>query len=322
MSIYSPAKRAIITGTGGYLPAQIISNDDLSLVMDTSHEWIYTRTGIAQRHKAENQETTVYMACQAAQKAIENAQLDPQELDLILLATSTPDYAFPAGAAQIQQFLQSSRAISLDMNVACSGFLFALVMAENYLQQNKKKKALVVGAETLTKIVNWSDRNTAVLFGDGAGAVVLSLEDFSYRGILGYHLASDGQGFPYLHVDHANCAKGHIVMAGKEVFRRAVLNLEKSAQELLGKLGITMQEIDWLVPHQANKRIIDALAEKLKIGHEKVIYTGGDHANTSSASIPLALWEAYTKNIIKKGDIMLIQAFGAGFTWGACLVRA
>ena len=326
--------RCFIRGVGKCLPEQVITNDQLSEILDTSHEWIESRTGICQRHKASDTEYTSTLCLHASQNALVNAHIAPQDIDLIILATSTPDHTFPPTATHVQRELGAKNAIAFDMNVACSGFLFALTMADAFLKQTGKKNALVIGGETLTRIVDWQDRSTAVLFGDGAGAVVLSsntcaqdpsANTLSARGIIDYELHTDGTGYESLAVSGGPSRTQHagtIHMNGREVFRQAVTQLERSSLTLLAKQGLTPSDVDWVVPHQANKRILDALSEKLAIPSSKMIYTGHLHANTSSASIPLALEHAYAGGLIKEGDLLLLQAFGAGFTWGTCLVRA
>jgi 3-oxoacyl-[acyl-carrier-protein] synthase-3 len=316
--------RCLIRGVGKCLPEQVVTNDELSRTLDTSHDWIESRTGICQRHKASETEYTSTLCLHASRKALISAHIDPQDIDLIILATSTPDHTFPPTATHVQRELGAKRAIAFDMNVACSGFLFALTMADAFLKQAGKKNALVIGGETLTRLVDWQDRSTAVLFGDGAGAVVLSAHS-STRGIIDYELYTDGAGYDSLGVSGGPSSTqkaGTIHMNGREVFRQAVTQLEQASRTLLDKQGLTPSDVDWVVPHQANKRILDALSDRLAIPSSKMIYTGNLHANTSSASIPLALEHAYSEGMIKEGDLLLLQAFGAGFTWGACLIRA
>lgn len=316
--------RCLIRGVGKYLPEKVVTNDELSHTLDTSHEWIESRTGICQRHKASDTEYTSTLCLHASRKALISADMDPQDIDLIILATSTPDHTFPPTATHVQRELGAKNAIAFDMNVACSGFLFALTMADAFLKQTGKRNALVIGGETLTRLVDWQDRSTAILFGDGAGAVVLSAHS-STRGIVDYELYTDGEGYDSLGVSGGPSRTqkaGTIHMNGREVYRQAVTQLEQASHTLLAKQGLTSSDVDWVVPHQANKRILDALSERLDIPSSKMIYTGHLHANTSSASIPLALEHAYSEGRIKEGDLLLLQAFGAGFTWGACLIRA
>ena len=316
--------RCCIEGTGSYLPSQVITNHDLSNVLDTSNEWIESRTGIQERHQAAKNEYTSDLSIQAGKQALIRAKMNAEDLDLILLATSTPDHTFPPTASLVQNALGASRAIALDMNVACSGFIFALAMADSYIQQSGKNHALVIGGETMTRLVDWTDRKTAVLFGDGAGAVILSAKP-SHRGIVAYSLFSDGNHYHQLHVSGGPSrtqTTGTIVMNGREVFRHAVICLEQATRDLLQKTGLSIEDIDWMVPHQANKRILDALASKLQLPPSKMVYTGHHHANTSAASIPLALDHGLRSGMIQPGQLLLLQAFGAGFSWGVCLVRA
>lgn len=317
--------RTVIRGVGGYLPARVVTNDDLSADLDTSHQWIYERTGICQRHIADQSETTASLAVNAAQVALQTADLPAQEIDLIILATSTPDHTFPPSAAYVQQQLGAHKAVAFDINVACSGFLYALTIADQYIRHQMFQRALIIGAETLSRIVDWNDRRTAVLFGDGAGAMIVEGQAQAYRGILYSRLFSEGQGYQSLMVTGGPSTTqnaGVIIMNGAEVFRHAVQDLVKASQIVLQEGGYEAAEVDWVVPHQANRRIIEATTERLNLPWEKVIYTGAQHANTSAASIPLALWQAYEQGRICPGQLLLLQAFGAGYTWGASLVRA
>jgi 3-oxoacyl-[acyl-carrier-protein] synthase III len=323
---------AVISGVGGALPSKMVTNDDLSLILETSDSWIQERTGILQRNLSASLdiEDTSDLGFVAAQEALKDAQCDPREIDMILVATSTPDRVFPPCAVRVQDLLGAVSAVAFDVNVACSGFVFALSIAETYLKQGIFSKILVVGAETLSKIVDWQDRRTAVLFGDGAGAVVLekqeTLDESSARelarGIIDTSLFTQSKGYDSLYVTKMNdsvCPPMTIQMNGQEVFRHAVTYLEGASRALLEKNNILPRDLDWVVPHQANKRIIDSVTNRLKIDPEKVLCTIEGHANTSSASIPLTLWKK--KELLRKGDLILLQAFGAGFTGAVTLLR-
>lgn len=316
--------RSVILGTGSYLPKKRVTNHDLSQHLDTSHEWIMERTGISARHIAAPEEYTSTMAIEAAQKALTAAQLTVQDIDMLILATSTPDHVFPSTASRIQESLGISKGFAFDQAAACSGFIFALATADAYLKQEMAKTALIIGSETMSRLLDWEDRGTAVLFGDGAGAVVLQAQTQTDRGILGSLLRTNGAGYDQLYVNGGPSTTqtiGTIQMNGREVFRNAVNRLEEAVEGILKIHNISQEEIDWLVPHQANKRIIDATAKKLGLPEEKVIHTGADQANTSAASIPLALDNAVKDGRIKKGDLVLCEAFGAGYAWGSTLIR-
>jgi 3-oxoacyl-[acyl-carrier-protein] synthase-3 len=316
--------RSVIVGTGSYLPSKRITNDDLAQHLETSHEWIVERTGICARYVAAPDEYTSDMALVACERALEAAELTSQDIDLIILATSTPDHTFPSTATRIQAKLGNTTGVAFDQAAACSGFVFALATADAYLKQGMAKNALVLGAETMSRLVDWNDRSTAVLFGDGAGAVVLQAQENTDRGIIGNLLRTDGQGYNDLYVSggpSTSQSTGTVQMNGREVFRNAVNRLGEAVEELLKTHHIPQQDIDWLVPHQANKRIIDATAKKLGLSDAKVIHTGDDQANTSAASIPLALDKAVRDGRIKKNDLVLFEAFGAGFSWGSNLIR-
>ena len=316
--------RSVMIGTGSYLPLKRVTNDDLAEDLETSHEWIIERTGICARHIAASDEFTSDMAVVAAQRALEAAGRTPQDIDMIILATSTPDHTFPATATRVQAKLGVSKGFAFDQAAVCSGFVFALATADAYLKQGMAKTALVIGAETMSRLVDWTDRRTAVLFGDGAGAVVLEAQQDAGRGIIGSLLRTDGRGYDALYVNggvSTTQTTGSIQMNGREVFRNAVCRLEEAVEDILKNYGISRAEIDWLVPHQANKRIIDATAKKLGLPESKVIHTGADHANTSAASIPLALDHAVRDGRIQKGDLILCEAFGGGFAWGSNLIR-
>jgi 3-oxoacyl-[acyl-carrier-protein] synthase-3 len=316
--------RSVILGTGGYLPEKKVTNHDLSRQLDTSHEWIVERTGIHARHIAAPGEYTSDMAVAAAKEALKAANLAPQDIEMIILATSTPDHTFPSTATRIQAKLGISTGFAFDQAAVCSGFVFALATADAYLKQGMAKTALVIGAETMSRLLDWQDRRTAVLFGDGAGAVVLQAQSDTDRGILGSLLRTDGAGYEDLYVDggpSTTQTTGTIQMNGQVVFRNAVTRLGEAVEEILKIYGIAQEEIDWLVPHQANKRIIDATARKLGLSDEKVIQTGHNQANTSAASIPLALNQAIRDGRIQRGDLVLCEAFGGGYAWGSNLIR-
>jgi 3-oxoacyl-[acyl-carrier-protein] synthase-3 len=318
----------MIMGVGGYLPENALTNAQISskFNLDTSDQWIRDRTGIVQRHIAASDETTSSLAILAAKSALQNAQLEPADLDLIIVATSTPDRMFPSTATIVQNGLCAKNAVAFDINAACSGFLFALVMGQSYLMQSGKKNALIIGSETMTRLLNWQDRGTCILFGDGAGAVVLSRGN-SDRGILGSCLFSDGKdgkAIQDLHVTQSSPEHpcGIIEMNGQAVFREAIAQLTASTRTLLAQEQVTLDDVDWIIPHQANKRILDHMQKDLGIQDEKILYSGDFHANTSAASIPLTWWKARQDGKILPGQLLLLQAFGAGFTWGACLVRS
>jgi len=316
--------RSVIVGTGSYLPQKRIPNQDLPEQLDTTHEWIFERTGICARHVAAPGEYTSDMAVEASKRAIEAAGLTPFDIDMIILATSTPDHTFPATATRIQSKLGMTKGFAFDQAAVCSGFIFALATADTYLKQKMATTALVIGSETMSRILDWNDRRTAVLFGDGAGAVVLQAQENTDRGIIGSLLRTDGCGYDELYVTggpSTTQTTGTIHMNGREVFRHAVNRLGEAVTDILKIHGISQDEIDWLVPHQANKRIIDATAKKLGLPDSKVIHTGADQANTSAASIPLALDQAVRDGRIQKGDLVLCEAFAGGFAWGSNLIR-
>ena len=316
--------RSVVLGTGSYLPEKIITNHELSETLDTSHEWIMERTGISTRHIAAPGEFTSDLGLIAAKRALEASGLTPQDVDMIILATSTPDHTFPQSAARIQAKLGMTKGFAFDQAAVCSGFVFALATADAYLKQGMAKTALVIGSETMSRLLNWNDRTTAVLFGDGAGAVVLQAQETTTRGIIGSLLRTDGSGYDDLYVNggpSSTQTTGTIQMKGPEVFRNAVTRLGEAVQDILKIHGIAQEEIDWLVPHQANKRIIDATAKKLGLPDSKVIHTGEAQANTSAASIPLALDQAVRDGRIQKGDLILCEAFAGGYAWGSNLIR-
>ncbi|KZE11669.1 MULTISPECIES: beta-ketoacyl-ACP synthase III [Sphingomonas] len=317
--------RAIVTGTGSALPANRVSNADLAERVDTSDEWIVERTGIRFRHIAAEHETTSSLATDAARAAIAAAGLEPGQIDLIVLATATPDQTFPATATKVQAALGIDDCVAFDVAAVCSGFLYAVQVADSMLRAGVHRRALVIGAETFSRILDWEDRTTCVLFGDGAGAIVLEAQDDSDgRGILSTRLHADGRHNQLLYVDGGPSTTGTVGklrMKGKEVFRHAVVNLAAVMGESLDLAGLTPADVDWVVPHQANARILDATARKLSLAPEKVVVTVDRHANTSAASVPLALDVAVKDGRIKRGDIVVLEAMGGGFTWGAAVVR-
>ncbi|SIN84269.1 3-oxoacyl-[acyl-carrier-protein] synthase III [Sulfurivirga caldicuralii] len=316
-----------IVGTGGYLPEKILTNADLEQMVDTSDAWIRERTGIEQRHIAADDQTTSDLAEQAARQALDMANLAPEDLQLIVVATTTPDKIFPSTACLLQQRLGNHGAPAFDVQAVCSGFIYALSVADQFIRAGMVRNALVVGAETLSRIIDWSDRNTCVLFGDGAGAVVLEVGE--EPGVINTHIHADGQYENLLHVPSGvskkpitdSISERSMHMRGSEVFKVAVNTLSQVATETLARNGVAPEELDWLVPHQANKRIIDATARKLKMKPEQVVLTVNRHANTSAASVPLALNEAVRDGRIQPGQLILMEAFGGGFTWGSALVR-
>jgi 3-oxoacyl-[acyl-carrier-protein] synthase III len=322
------ALRSVVLGCGSYLPQRILTNAELAAQIDTSDEWIVQRTGIQQRHIAAEGEFTSHLATNAARAALAHAGVDAQSIDLIVLATSTPDNTFPATAVAVQNELGIHHGAAFDLQAVCSGFVFALATADNFLRGGTFKRALVIGAETFSRILDWNDRGTCVLFGDGAGAVVLDAQPQpglpSDRGILTTHLRSDGQHKSKLFVDggpSSTQTTGHLRMEGREVFKHAVGMITDVIVAAFEATGLTADDIDWFVPHQANKRIIDASAHKLHIAPQKVVLTVDRHGNTSAASIPLALSVAVADGRIKRGDLVLLEAMGGGFTWGSVLIR-
>jgi 3-oxoacyl-[acyl-carrier-protein] synthase-3 len=320
--------RSVVLGCGSYLPQRILTNAELAAKVDTSDEWIVQRTGIRQRHIAAEGEFTSHLAIKAAQAALADAGVDAQSIDLIVLATSTPDNTFPATAVSVQNALGIHHGAAFDLQAVCSGFIFALASADNFLRSGAFNRALVIGAETFSRILDWNDRGTCVLFGDGAGAIVLDAQPQSGvkpdRGVLTTHLRSDGRHKSKLYVDGGPSSTqtvGHLRMEGREVFKHAVGMITDVIVAAFKASGITADDIDWFVPHQANKRIIDASAHKLHIAPQKVVLTVDRHGNTSAASIPLALAVAVADGRLKKGDLVLLEAMGGGFTWGSALLR-
>jgi len=315
----------LMTSVGSYLPAKVVTNETLSSFVDTDDAWIRRRTGIAQRHIVADDETTSDLACAAAKKALSNARVLGEAIDLIIVATTTPDNTFPSTATKLQHMLGARNAVAFDVQAVCAGFVYALDIAEAMLQAGRGRRALVVGAESFSKLLDWEDRTTCVLFGDGAGAVVLELaDDAPDWGIRSSVLHSDGAFRDILYVDggpSSNKAVGHVRMEGKEVFRHAVEKLAEVMEEALQAAGMTAAEIDWLVPHQANIRIIDAMQKKMDMPRDRVVRTVENHANTSAASIPLALAAAVDDGRIKNGDVVAMEAIGGGLVWGAALVK-
>tara|TARA_E500000305_G_scaffold111374_2_gene123081 strand:+ start:327 stop:1292 length:966 start_codon:yes stop_codon:yes gene_type:complete len=319
-------RRSVLKGVGSALPKKCVSNDELAKSVETSDEWIRERTGITQRYFAGEGETTASLATDAARAALEDAGLTIGDIDLIVLATATPDQTFPATATMVQHRLGGSGFPAFDVAAVCSGFLYALATADSMVRDGVANKALVIGAETFSRILDWEDRTTCVLFGDGAGAFVIAGEDVgdSDRGFLGTRLHADGAHSDLLYVDGGPSTTGtvgHLRMKGREVFRHAVVNLANVLVEVLEATGKTAEEIDWVVPHQANLRILDATARKLGLPIERVVVTVDQHANTSAASVPLAFDVARKDGRIKDGDLVMLEAMGGGFTWGASLLR-
>lgn len=321
-------RRSVLLGTGSALPEKVVSNSELAQRVDTSDEWIVERTGITQRYIAGPDETTSSLATKAALKAIEASGIEAASIDLIVLATATPDQTFPATATTVQHNLGCGGCIAFDVAAVCSGFLYAVGVADSMLRSGMAQRALVIGAETFSRILDWEDRTTCVLFGDGAGAIVLEAQEQAEgetpRGILATKLHADGAHNQLLYVDGGPSTTGTVGklrMKGREVFRHAVVNLAQVLHEVLEAEGLTTADIDWLVPHQANARILDGTAKKLSLSPEKVVKTVGEHANTSAASVPLALDQAVRDGRITQGDLVVLEAMGGGFTWGASLLR-
>jgi 3-oxoacyl-[acyl-carrier-protein] synthase III len=320
-----------IIGCGSYLPKRVVTNDEMATFVDTSDAWITERTGIRQRHMAADGELTSDLALKASEKALEHAGIKADEVDMIIVGTTTPDQTFPSTAVKVQAELGLKHGFAFDVQAVCSGFIYAMSVADNFIKSGQVRTALVVGAETLSRILDWNDRTTCVLFGDGAGAVVMRASDSGAvsprdggRGVLSTHLHSDGNLRDLLYADggpSSTQTAGVIRMAGKEVFRHAVVNLSGVLKESLKANGMEAEDVDWLVPHQANLRIIDGTAKKLRLSRDKVVLTIDHHANTSAASIPLALDEAVRDGRIQPGHLVIMEAMGGGMTWGASLVR-
>lgn len=318
--------RSVVRGCGHYLPSRIVTNDELATTLDTSDEWISTRSGIRARHIAADGERTADLAVAAAQAALTHAQLEASDIDLLVLATTTPDRTFPATATTVQRELGMNGGFAFDIQAVCSGFLYALGTVDGYLRTGMARRALIIGAETFSRILDWSDRSTAVLFGDGAGAIVVEAQPANgpdARGIVAVQLRSDGQHEELLYVDGgvATGDVGHVRMHGQEVFRHAVRNLAEIARQVLDQAHVGIDDVDWLVPHQANLRIIAKTAETLGLPPERLVTTISNHGNTSAASIPLALSVAVADGRIQPGQLILTEAIGGGLTWGAALLR-
>ncbi len=318
--------RSVIAGVGSYLPERVLTNAELAMMVDTSDDWIRERTGIVERHIAAEGETTADLAERAARAALADASMDPAEIDLIVLATTTPDYTFPATATLVQARLGITAGAAFDLQAVCSGFVFGLATADNFLARGQAKNALVIGAETMSRLLDWEDRGTCVLFGDGAGAMVLRAapEDEAGAGILQTFIRSDGQFRSLLQTDGGPSATGtvgQLRMQGNQVFRHAVNKIAEAIETVLERAGVAAEEIDWFVPHQANQRILDSVASRLGISPERVVSTIAHHGNTSAASAPLAFDVAMKDGRIKRGDLVLMEAMGGGFTWGAALIR-
>lgn len=320
--------RSVIRGVGAHLPKRIMTNADLEKIVDTSHDWIVERTGIRQRHIAGDDELTSDLGIAAARQALVRAAIDPIDIDLVICATATPDRTFPATAVKIQAGLGVTKGAAFDVQAVCSGFVYALTIADNFLKTGQFRRAVVVGAETFSRILDWSDRNTCVLFGDGAGAVVLEAQPQhgtrEDRGILATRIRSDGRYEDLLYVDGgpgSTKTVGHLRMNGREVFRHAIQKISGVIEETLVMTGYAPDEIDLYVPHQANARILEGIAKKLNVAPGKIVMTLAEHGNTSAASIPLALNQAFEQHRVKEGSLVLMEAMGGGFTWGAVLAR-
>jgi 3-oxoacyl-[acyl-carrier-protein] synthase-3 len=320
-------RRAVMTGVGRYLPETAVSNDEISARVDTSDAWITERTGIKQRYFAAPHETASFMGAEAARAALQAAGIAAGEVDAIIVATSTPDQAFPATAVHVQAAIGATRAFGFDLAAACSGFIYALSVADGMIRAGQVDNVLVIGSEVYSRILNFEDRGTCVLFGDGAGAMLLQARDVEKKtgpGVLSTHLHSDGTLAEMLYVDGAVGRpelSGKLVMNGREVFRHAVTLLAATVNEALAANGLTSKDIDWLVPHQANRRIIDGVGKKLGLAAERVVVTVDQHANTSAASVPLAFWEAWHDGRIRPGQLVLLEALGGGLTWGSAILR-
>ena len=320
--------RSQILGCGAYLPRRVLTNAEIARMVDTSDDWIRDRTGIRRRHIAAEGETTGDLAVQAAQQALADAKIAVEDLDLIIVATTTPDQTFPAVATAVQSRLGMTRGAAFDVQAVCSGFIYGMAVADNFIKAGQAKTVLLIGAETMSRLLDWTDRSTCVLFGDGAGAVVLGSGEgrgkASDRGVLNTKIYSDGRLHDLLYVDggpSTTGTTGHLKMLGKEVFKHAVINIADSIEASARDGGVDIADIDWFVPHQANQRILDATARRLKVAPDRFVSTIADHGNTSAASVPLALAAAVADGRIKQGDLVLLEAMGGGLTWGAALLR-
>jgi 3-oxoacyl-[acyl-carrier-protein] synthase III len=321
-------RRASVIGTGAYLPARVLTNHQLAEVVDTSDVWIVERTGIRERHIAAPDELTSDLAHVAARAALEAADVSVGQLDMVVVATSTPDHTFPACATAVQRKLGMKRGAAFDVQAVCSGFIFALTIADNFMKADQADTVLVIGSETFSRLLDWKDRGTCVLFGDGAGAVVLRAErgagTTADRGILATHLGTDGRHYEDLYVDggpSSTGTTGHLRMNGREVFRHAITTLSDATLHVLESSGLSVGDIDWMVPHQANQRILSGVAKRLGLDAERVLVTVDRHANTSAASIPLALADAQSRGLLQPGQLLVLNAMGGGFTWGSALLR-
>ncbi len=319
--------RVVVEGCGSYLPERVMTNDELARRLDTSDEWIVQRTGIRRRHIAAEGERSSDLAAAAARAALADAGRAAGEVDLIVVATATPDHTFPATATQVQHKLGMEKGFAFDVQAVCTGFVYALATAGNFLRAGQGSRALVIGAETFSRILDWEDRSTCVLFGDGAGALVVSAvpeDGAGGRGLIGSRLYSDGRYLPLLYVDGGPSSGdrvGHLRMEGREIFRHGVAKISEAILDVLAQTGLTSEDIDWFVPHQANIRILEAVARKISLPREKIIITIADHANTSAASVPLALDQGRRDGRIKQGDLVMLEAMGGGLTWGAAALR-
>lgn len=320
--------RSIVRGVGGYLPPKCIKNSELEKSLETSDSWIVERTGMKQRHVIEGTQNTSDLAAEAAKIALNNAGINANYIDLIIVATVTPDHPFPATAARVQAKIGANKAFAFDVNAVCSGFIYALSVADQYLKTGIAKRALVIGADAMSKILNWNDRATAVLFGDGAGALVLEAVDNNHqdyaRGIHSTHLFSNGDHYDLLYVETANASSkqpGHVSMQGREIFKYAIKLIGEAVEAVLAKNNMTIEEIDWFVPHQANLRIIEGISTHFKIPMKKMVVTVDRHSNTSAATIPLALWEAVNDGRIQGNQNIVLEAMGGGLTWASALVK-
>ena len=315
---------AVITGVGSYLPQKVMTNDDMAKIVDTSDEWIRGRTGIQQRHIAAEGEVTSDLAAAAAEEALNNAGVSKDEIDLIIVATTTPDLTMPSTAAIVQKKLGIAQGAAFDVAAVCSGFVYGMSIVKAMIASAQAKKALLIGAETMSRILDWEDRSTCVLFGDGAGAVVIEAQENTDRGIQVVQLRADGSQSDILNTTggvSTDKQAGNLFMAGQEVFRHGVEKMAEISQEVMAEAGLSIDDVDWFIPHQANARIVQSIGRKLKIAPEKIILTLHEHANTSAASIPLAMSDAAGKGQIKEGQIVVTPALGAGLTWGCCIIK-